>query len=283
MRNKYKIDKDIFKKVDFPWKAYFLGWLYSDGCMSKSGYRVRLTLAEQDRNILDTFSRLLYPEGRPLRYIAAKKFYCKKRQKTYSRTGQYVFDINSKEVCSDLINLGVVPAKSFIVDFPSSKKVPDYLISFFVRGSFEGDGCITFRKCDGRPQISILGSENYIHKLSKWLDNKGIVNTYCRKGNIFSLKVHKLSSINKFTDLVYNGSLELCLSRKFEKLKKCGQLKFVSRPDVPTSKYTGVDYLKRINRWTARATINKKRYHIGCYLDEESAKLARIKFIKNHT
>ncbi len=43
------------------------------------------------------------------------------------------------------------------------------------------------------------------------------------------------------------------------------------RKRAGTSKYKGVRYIKRINRWTARIAYNKKQKYLGCFVDEKAA------------
>jgi hypothetical protein len=46
-----------------------------------------------------------------------------------------------------------------------------------------------------------------------------------------------------------------------------------------TSKYTGVSFYKRLNKWQSRIYINNKLKHIGYYLTEELASKAYNKYI----
>lgn len=46
------------------------------------------------------------------------------------------------ELCEDLEKLGGIKNKSLVLNFPTSSIVPDYLLNHFIRGYFDGDGCI---------------------------------------------------------------------------------------------------------------------------------------------
>ena len=48
-------------------------------------------------------------------------------------------------------------------------------------------------------------------------------------------------------------------------------MNFRTRRKARTSKYRGVRFVKRINRWTARIAYNKKQKHLGCFVDEKAA------------
>lgn len=48
----------------------------------------------------------------------------------------------SKKSYTDLINKGCGINKSLILKFPDETQVPQNLISHFIRGYFDGDGCV---------------------------------------------------------------------------------------------------------------------------------------------
>ena len=41
-----------------------------------------------------------------------------------------------------MINLGCIPAKSKLLKFPTFDQIPEHLIAHFIRGYFDGDGCV---------------------------------------------------------------------------------------------------------------------------------------------
>ena len=51
-----------------------------------------------------------------------------------------MLDFNSKKLCLDLTKLGAVRNKSLILTFP--KFITDELMSSFILGYFDGDGCV---------------------------------------------------------------------------------------------------------------------------------------------
>lgn len=55
---KYSLNESYFEKIDSEEKAYFLGFLFSDGSVSK--YSLNLSLAEVDKEILEKKSRKIY-------------------------------------------------------------------------------------------------------------------------------------------------------------------------------------------------------------------------------
>ena len=55
-RKKYYLKEDIFDNIDTEEKAYWLGFLYADGNVANNASRIRLSLAENDLEILEKFS-----------------------------------------------------------------------------------------------------------------------------------------------------------------------------------------------------------------------------------
>lgn len=133
---KYKLNENYFKIIDTKDKAYFLGLLYADGSMNKKYNELRLALQKKDVEILEVFNNYL-ETNKPLRLI-------KKRNLKHS--DMYSINIENKILCEDAKKLGLVNNKTNLLEFPDKTILPEKLISHFVRGFFDGDGCVTVKK-----------------------------------------------------------------------------------------------------------------------------------------
>jgi hypothetical protein len=69
------------------------------------------------------------------------------------------FSIYNTKIVSDLYKHGCVNNKTFKIKLP---KLREDLIRHFIRGYFDGDGCISL------PNIKILGNEDFISSLQKF-------------------------------------------------------------------------------------------------------------------
>ena len=119
--NRHKIDLDYFENIDNQDKAYFLGLMYSDGSVSKNQFYLKL----KDEDCIQKFKEALkcdYP-------IIYRDFPYK----------SYSLIVSSQKMCNDLSNLGCVPNKTGIIRLPD---IREDLIRHFIRGFFDGDGCI---------------------------------------------------------------------------------------------------------------------------------------------
>lgn len=120
------VNASFFKEINNEESAYFLGFLFADGCvqMGSGAYTMSLKLKSDDVCIIEKFRDIMSPSS-PIKISEGKYSY---------------FRVNQKEVCEQLEALGCVPNKSLILTFPPL--VPKELIRHFMRGYSDGDGCI---------------------------------------------------------------------------------------------------------------------------------------------
>ncbi len=140
---KFFADETWFDDINSEQKAYFLGLLFSDGNVKKDGKRVSIGLIEQDKEILSKFSNLIYGKDK-LNYIIKKE---------ENHNNCYEFCILSQKINKRLTELGCTPNKSLTLQFPewlTNKELQRH----FLRGYFDGDGCLKFYKNQSTWQIT---------------------------------------------------------------------------------------------------------------------------------
>lgn len=193
---------NIFEKIDTEEKAYWLGFLCADGNVSSKEDKIELSLAEIDFHHLEKFRDFLG--------ITNKICY-------RERTKAYRISFRSQKCKQDLINLGCVPKKSLILQFPTEQQVPQSLIRHFVRGYFDGDGC--FSNTDKTFSIGIISTESFLKDLLKVAN--GVINTNNQifsasdggaKKYVFSRSI----DVYNFLNWIYKDS-SVYLDRKYEK------------------------------------------------------------------
>lgn len=152
---KSRVNTFTFEHIDTEEKAYWLGFLYADGSVShyKSSKRIELGLKELDYEHLQKFTRFLNYRGK-IHYRPGTK--------------SYRVHFGCQKMHDDLIRLGCVEKKSLILTFPDSHIVPSRLLPHFIRGYFEGDGCIEI--CHNvrggiRKTVSLLGTKEFLTEL----------------------------------------------------------------------------------------------------------------------
>lgn len=121
----YGFDESYFDQIDTAEKAYWLGMLLSDGNLYKT--QMTLKLQKRDKSHIEKFKSALNSEhpihdGISLEGHEFSSFF-----------------IGSKKLAKQLEIIGVIQNKTHVVEFPSLRKD---LISHFIRGYFDGDGCM---------------------------------------------------------------------------------------------------------------------------------------------
>lgn len=213
---KYKIVDEFFDEINSQEKAYFLGFLYADGCHSPSRYHIQMSLSEIDFEILDKLSKLIF-ENKPLKYKHGKYIKSPKTGKTYWGNPSYLLTINNKHMSHSLLSHGLIQAKSLILKFP---KLEDNLIRHFVRGYFDGDGAISIT--NNQISISILGTADFNGSLKEILKNLNIKCSICaakKDSKVTQLVIHGNTCGRKFLKWIYNESI-IHMARKYNKYQE---------------------------------------------------------------
>ena len=134
-----RIRHDIFSKIETELQAYLLGFYAADGNINEKRKTFRIHLQKQDSELVYLYKDIISPDART---------FTVEEHKTTGRNGQEVnahesfgVDITSAKLCTDLVNLGIGYNKSYSdLHIP---EMPESLIRHFIRGYFDGDGCIT--------------------------------------------------------------------------------------------------------------------------------------------
>lgn len=122
---KYNFDQNFFKQIDTEFKAWFLGWIASDGSISNDG-KITIAIDKMDLDVLKKIQ---------------KEFCSEIPIKHKKNTSLIYYTFCSKTIVQDLMNLLKLDRckKANILSFPD---IPENLNLHFLRGYFEGDGTI---------------------------------------------------------------------------------------------------------------------------------------------
>lgn len=192
-------------------KAYFLGWMYSDGCVfynkTAQSYSTKLKIKEEDKDILILFKNLT-------------NFSIKNEIKD-GKKYPYIISYN-RQFCQNLIKAGVLPDKSFsnkdYLFFPNIKKE---FYQYFIRGLFDGDG--SYGIYNGHFNISLfMCNTEFLKQLKNILIGLNInsIITFRPDRDQYSLRIRNVNDCKKFTEYVFKDNLNLSLKRKLDIIKK---------------------------------------------------------------
>lgn len=205
-RRKYQLNEKYFDKIDSQEKAYILGFLYADGYNNEDTGFVKIEIHNDDVEVLN---------------------FIKKQIESTAVLNQYSYNVkrlnlNSKYLSICLAKLGCHQAKTFTLRFPTENQVPKELLRHFIRGYFDGDGCVSFYTNRKTVMVNFAGNEQFITQLSNVLKTElGIENIYCKKHSTKSIWyccLYGKKSIKIFKEYMYADST-FSLERKLKKFQ----------------------------------------------------------------
>jgi hypothetical protein len=142
-----QFDHGFFESIDTELKAYWLGFIMADGCVSMTQRpKVSVYLHPRDGQHLEKWHRAI-GSSLQVRY--------------YPRSANS--DHYSARMCEDLIRLGCTPRKSLTLKFPS---LPEEFIHHCVRGYFDGDGSIGWKNKSQhtwQAQACLVGTLDFLY------------------------------------------------------------------------------------------------------------------------
>lgn len=153
-RRKFQVNDNYFESIDSEEKAYWLGFIYADGFVVSDSNKFGVSLSNIDKSHLEKLKTAIKFTGEVKDYVETAGYAV---GSLYSR-----LLVTSSKIKQDLIKHGVVPNKTDIVKFPTM--LPIELIPHFIRGYFDGDGCITHQS------VQVSGNLNYMIKITGTLN-----------------------------------------------------------------------------------------------------------------
>lgn len=209
-RRKYNLNELYFDSIDTPNKAYILGFFYADGCNFPPKNTISMSLQETDKEILEKI-RLEIQSEKPLEYLD----YSSKNTNGYHYQNQYRLLLFSSHMSTSLSSLGMTQNKSLSLTFPNF--LNEELISHFIRGYFDGDGCVHFAQ-NGNCIINMTSTESFCKTIQDYVFEKlnihaSISDASCHNGVTKVLQISGKNQVKTFLDFIYDDA-ELYLERK---------------------------------------------------------------------
>lgn len=219
---KENIKTNIFNPVNTPEAAYILGFYIADGCLN--GNKFVITLNEKDKEILEKIRDYMSP--------ITKLIY---KKETINKQGiishpMYSFAFSCKEIVNKLEELGLGKNKTYLSK-SIKNVVPKELMWDFIRGYWDGDGCISNSNVTKNVKetsysyinigFTIISKDpDILNEMNEFFIEEGI-NTHVypdNKGN-YLVGTHSKPEVEKIYNKLYTSS-NLFLERKRTKFNE---------------------------------------------------------------
>lgn len=206
LKRKYFVNDKYFS-IQNSKMAYLMGFLMADGNISKTDNRVQICLSEQDADFLELF----YNEigGAPITHYTqnnGKQKICR-------------WQCLSGEIKRDLSTYDIIPNKTGFAKIPA--KLNKEFYPDFIRGYFDGDGCIWIEKNSGAVGFSLTShNKEILEQVIDFFEENEIPRVTIKEDNRYninySFKYRKKAS-EKIYKLLYYSDDCFRMKRKFDK------------------------------------------------------------------
>lgn len=205
-------DNTVFDVIDTEEKSYWLGFIFADGYIETNSNRFGIDLSIKDYGHLIKFNSFMKCQKNNIRTLINKQNY---KGEIVNRE-MCSWRISDKHLKNSLIKLGCFEHKSLILEFPN---IPKKYIKHFIRGYFDGDGCLSYYKHQHNiiPQCSILGTKQFITELSYYTNEDFSIQEVTNVNTYYNLKYNKQGSQN-FLNFIYKDAT-IYLDRKYNRYK----------------------------------------------------------------
>ncbi len=214
---------DWFRAIDTESKAYWLGFLYADGCVTDRGC-IQVLLAAHEMDQLAKLKAALNAEHP----IELRRDWIE--DEIYPRWQETAkIRLNSREMADDLARLGMLPRKSLTLVFPTEQQVPLHLRRHFIRGYFDGDGSVSvsyYRGADkaGHWTACILGTTSFVQRCGEVIMEEGDlsqidIRPHSSTPGMDYLQYRRVADLTRLRDYLYQDAT-VWLERKRETFDK---------------------------------------------------------------
>ena len=195
---------NYFEKIDTEQKAYFLGFIFADGCVSNE--ELFIDINEKDIDILVKFKETINSQAK-----------ISTRIKGNSIMSRVV--IKNKIFTSHLSKYGIVENKTKRTNHLPYKIIPRDMWRHFLRGLIDGDGWIikTERK---RYHIGYVTqyettASDFIYIVNELIDDKWKNKIINRDSRYAVIQIQKYNQVKQLASVLYTNS-NIYLDRKFQ-------------------------------------------------------------------
>jgi hypothetical protein len=252
------LNTTYFDSIDTQEKAYWFGFILADGGLHKNGKQIRVLLASRDRQHLVTLANLFQVK------VTDTAALDKRTGKTHHRS---FVQLCSVHMWRSILEKSVPQRKCDIATAAVLTSVPDDQLRHFVRGYFDGDGCIgKIGRAEYR--LTIVGPKCIVEALRELVSKH--LGVHCGAPT-FGTGIWRVTwcgteKLNAIKRWLYDDAT-VYLNRKKQIFDALPSFRGSSR-------HKGVYYIQAKQHWVARVYRAQRMKTIGQYHSEAAAKQA---------
>jgi len=203
---KYKVNEKFFEKWSYE-MAYILGFIFADGSLEDASYLrgLYLRIHNTDYKIISKIKNALGSEHKIVRLPALNN----------NRKTRFILRIGSHKIFNDLSKFKLHPNKSLDLEMPA---IPKKYFGSFLRGYFDGDGCVHIEKSRGTLRVIFTsGCKNFLDKLSALISENIKINLHrtLNSRRSYQLRYSQQDGLKILSYLYKNIKNKLYLIKKY--------------------------------------------------------------------
>lgn len=205
----YPRNELYFNQINTPEKAYWLGFLYADGCVHSNHYEISINITDKEH--VEKFKKAIGATNHKITET--------KDDRWNNAKILYQFTIKDEQLHKDLIKWGCVPNKTFLIK--TIPNIPKDYVSHFIRGYFDGDGSLHWLQNTNNYRISFTsGSREFLEAIQKELECSSL--SIQNQNNTYQFQISGVHKVEKILNYLYKDSTESTrLDRKYLSYLNC--------------------------------------------------------------
>jgi|CXWL01.1.fsa_nt_gi hypothetical protein len=258
--------KHYFDVIDTEEKAYVLGFICGDGHINIKDGRIVVSLSTDDREHLGKLAKIFNLDIKDSVGVD-------KRTGKPVKTSRIV--LHSRDMCNSLVKKGLTNRKTEDLNETIFEHIPKNIWNHFLRGLIDADGSIFFS--EKFPVFNLCSTKRMLIKVKSILIEDCGVSPIAgleKKPGHYSYRLSGTKQLTFVRDYLYKDAA-IYMDRKMTKF-------FSFKTREKTSRYLGVSWDSRINKWSANFYHNKKQSRLGYFDNEEDAAKAHDIVARDH-
>ncbi len=195
---------DYFEEINCEEKAYLLGFIFADGCVSND--ELFIDIHQKDISLLEKFLKIVNSKAK-----------ITTRQKQNSMMSRIA--IKNREFTQHLKKYGIIENKTQNTNHLPIELIPKKYYKDFLRGLIDGDGWVT-KTAEGYYHIGFVTryydtAKDFVFMLNTLISEKWNNKIINKNDKYFMVQIQKQSQVKEAAKILYENN-NICLPRKFE-------------------------------------------------------------------